>query len=85
MADATEAGPDDLVGLYELAKRWKSYPRLLEGLCQRAGVPIVRGISGRRPRLVRRRDVSRLRSFFASYRSFKGASKGRGHHWHPIV
>lgn len=82
---AGSAGTDDLVGLYDLAREWESYPRLLEGLCQRAGVPITIGPNGRRARLIARSDVKRLRAFWASYRSFRGSSKGKGHHWHPIV
>lgn len=71
--------------LYDLAVEWKTYPRLLEGLCERAGIPITIGESGRRPRLIDARDKPRLRLFFASNRTMKGASKGAGHHWHPIA
>lgn len=74
------------VGLRELARRWKTYPALLEGLCERAGVPVhVEATDGRRTRRIDRDDVRRLRTFFASWRSFRGASKGQGHHWHPVV
>ena len=73
------------MNLAELARRWESYPRLLVGLCERAGVPVTVGPGGRRPRQIDRQDVPRLRTFFASWRSFKGASRGKGHRWHPIA
>lgn len=75
----------DRIGLPALARRWQTYPALLEGLCERAGVPIHRDPDGRKTRRIDRDDVPRLRTFYASYRSFRGASKGQGHHWHPIV
>lgn len=62
--------------LAELAREWGSYPRLLEGLCCLAEIPVRLAGGGRRTRTIAAADVRRLRLFLATYRRFLGASKG---------
>ena len=67
----------ETVKLADLAARWKTYPRLLEGLCHRAEIPVRREPAGHRARVIDRVHEPKLHLFLVTYWRLSGASKKR--------